>query len=381
MVLTQAIAHAVTLFIALVPPLPTPKPAAEPALFPSDPVVLITSGTRTAGLTAWEVVHDGVRYQFTTEATKLEFTANPAKYALAESGACARMGPLSGACSFERSEVVDGRIYVFASDRCRTTFMKAPRDFPEPTDAAIEANDAGRALATKARAWMHADQLPASGIILSSRSRYTEESLDAYESTEHRVGPQLQFGELYGWNEKGRYSAWWTDANFAGSSASGRKISNRSPEITLDALQLRALRRKAMLEPAFLAAVLVTPDAVLRREGPQSWTIVEAKPLDKKTADEKAARTDADAPTEEETVTGEALRVHWHGVTIEWLIDAASGEPLAQRARQRNEDSRITTITTRFESWTTINGALVPLMRRNTARAFRFDAVELRVAE
>ena len=340
---------AIALLCAAAPPLPTAKPMGGARLFPIDPVAIIDEGARKEGESTREITHGDLRYRFATDAAQKAFAANPTKYALAMSGSCARMGPLSGSCSLERSEVVEGKLYVFASDACCATFLKSPHDYLEPIEAPVKANDEGRTLAKRSRAWMRAERLPPTGVVLTSRRRETENDADAIVRVEHRVGPRLSFGELSAWSE----SVWWMKADFANPLPSGVKLSNVSAGATLDANQLHALRREAMFEPVFLVSVFGTADAMLRADATHEWTIGD------------------------ESISGLLLTTHWHGVTVEWLVDEVNGEPLAQRAKQRLKDGRIAVETVRFESWSAINDALVPLTRRSNDSEVKFDAVEV----
>lgn len=99
-----------------------------------DAVDLI-AGKETPGEEARFVDHSGHRYLFATDENKAAFLADPARYEIQMGGGCARMGPLSGACSLDRYTVHDGRLYVFASDACRSTFLKMPEKFLDPDES------------------------------------------------------------------------------------------------------------------------------------------------------------------------------------------------------------------------------------------------------
>ncbi|MBL9141360.1 MAG: YHS domain-containing protein, partial [Phycisphaerae bacterium] len=73
---------------------------------------------------------------FSSPETLARFRASPTKFAAVEGGACGRMGALSGLGDARRSVVHDGRLYFFASDGCRDTFLKAPARFIAAPDVA-----------------------------------------------------------------------------------------------------------------------------------------------------------------------------------------------------------------------------------------------------
>lgn len=104
------------------------------AEFPWDPVALV-AGSETAGQADLFVDHFVHRYRFTTSDHRELFLKNPERYEIQMGGGCARMGSLSGACDIGRFVVHEGRIYVFASDACRRTFLAAPDTFMERDDA------------------------------------------------------------------------------------------------------------------------------------------------------------------------------------------------------------------------------------------------------
>jgi YHS domain-containing protein len=62
-------------------------------------------------------------------------------------GACARMGPLSGGGTTKLYAVHDGKLYLFASESCRMTFQKSPKQFIDQADPPIETTEESRAQA------------------------------------------------------------------------------------------------------------------------------------------------------------------------------------------------------------------------------------------
>lgn len=112
--------------------------------FRFDPVAL-ASGRQVEGAPTRSVERLGYSYWFADDASRDAFLAAPEKYEIQYGGACGRMGPLGSPCGVERWATHDGRIFLFASDQCRETFIKAPETFVERADAPAVGDDAARA--------------------------------------------------------------------------------------------------------------------------------------------------------------------------------------------------------------------------------------------
>lgn len=107
--------------------------AAPIALTGLDPVELC-QGREVAGkpeLVAGNARH---RFQFSSEANRVRYMSDPERWGLQIGGACAKMGPLSGAGALERWKVYQGRIWVFASEGCRNSFEKNPAAYLDQPD-------------------------------------------------------------------------------------------------------------------------------------------------------------------------------------------------------------------------------------------------------
>jgi YHS domain-containing protein len=101
--------------------------------FRYDPVELV-KGNQVEGDEAIHADHYLFRYLFATAGNKTEFEKSPQRYEIQMGGGCGRMGPLSGVGRTDLFAVHDGRIYIFASEGCRSTFSKHPKELIEGPD-------------------------------------------------------------------------------------------------------------------------------------------------------------------------------------------------------------------------------------------------------
>lgn len=134
-------------------PLPAQTPQTTEALDGVDTVLLLKTGKETFGKSTFQTTHGSLTYLFASAETKAEFDRAPEKYAVQKNGQCARMaGGATGNPS--NYAVVDGKIYVFGSDDCRTRFLAAPAKFmtrvPPPMPTAAEAVASGKAALARA---------------------------------------------------------------------------------------------------------------------------------------------------------------------------------------------------------------------------------------
>lgn len=119
-----------------------------------DPV-LLTGGKEVQGDEQFALKRGRFRYLFANAETKAAFEREPGRYEIQLEGTCARMGPTVQG-NPDLFTVHEGRIYLFGSEACVTTFKAAPASFLEPVAAAPaasyseEAKKRGRALIEKA---------------------------------------------------------------------------------------------------------------------------------------------------------------------------------------------------------------------------------------
>lgn len=113
-----------------------------------DPVLLV-EGKQVIGqphLTAAYLRHE---YRFSTEENLARFKADPVRFAVQNGGACAKMGELTGRGSPSRWVVTRGKIFLFASDGCKSSFLQNEERYFEAVEVAPPATPEDRKRAQK----------------------------------------------------------------------------------------------------------------------------------------------------------------------------------------------------------------------------------------
>lgn len=340
------------LLLGLVPPLPAHKPVGERELFPFDPVLLVGTGEKLEGTSTREAVFGNYRYRFATDASQRAFDAMPARFAIALGGGCARMGPLGGSGDVARYEVVDEKLYIFASDVCRDGFVKDPKPFLEVVDQPFPSDKRGIALAAAARRWLRADAACPREIVVTGEREEKAGDKTTRVREEIRLGTNLSFTDYRSWND----DAFWTIASFGPTDNRATPVnamrSTVIGEKPLDPSQLDAFRRVAMLEPLFVSRVMLQPDVKFAGGGNADWKVGDR------------------------ALKGEILKIHWRGVTVEWLVHPETGQPFAQCAMRRGRDARFSRTIEAFSEWNDKGGVRVPMVRADLGGTRRFDKVE-----
>ena len=109
-----------------------------------DPVVLLQTNKEVFGKSEFASERGRFRYLFSTAETKATFDKEPAKYEIAMSGLCARMGKTVYGNPSDYF-IHDGKIYIFGSDECHKRFAADPAKYipkaaaPMPDSAAAKA--------------------------------------------------------------------------------------------------------------------------------------------------------------------------------------------------------------------------------------------------
>lgn len=87
----------------------------------NDPVAFFTEGKAVRGRPEIKADHDGLTYRFASDANRAAFLQNPQKYLPAYAGFCASGAPyaLKANIGADIFKIVDGRLYLFGSERAR----------------------------------------------------------------------------------------------------------------------------------------------------------------------------------------------------------------------------------------------------------------------
>ncbi len=97
-------------------------------------VVELFNGKEVAGTGIYSSSVHRYVYFFSNQANKKLFDENSEKYKIQLGGACGRMGPLSGAGSTSIFTVLKDKLYIFASQECKNTFLKRNEELIETDD-------------------------------------------------------------------------------------------------------------------------------------------------------------------------------------------------------------------------------------------------------
>lgn len=87
----------------------------------NDPVAYFNEGRPTAGKPELRAEHEGLSYRFASETNRNAFLQNPQKFVPAYGGFCAAGAPyaLKAAIGADTFKVVDGRLFLFGSEKAR----------------------------------------------------------------------------------------------------------------------------------------------------------------------------------------------------------------------------------------------------------------------
>lgn len=300
----------------------------QPALKQLDPVELCR-GKETLGADGIAVEYGRYRYAFHDEENRKLFLADPERFAIQLGGACGRMGPSSGRGGPDRFAVHDGRIYVFASDVCRETFMKEPSVFLDPDEAPAQGDDAarqrGRDLIEAAVAFhggaAHIDGLKT--LVLRSEWDQTQNG----ETTRRVRGWTIAFPDSVRFDDD---FGEWRSARVIHGSESFSTWTGGGPEDE-HASSTRDLLRKLAREPLVILRARTQPDFVAVSLGePPLPAGVSRRPA--------------------EELRVESVIVSFDGTRAELLIRRNSGEIVAATFRGRGPRMAYGTLTRRYEA-------------------------------
>jgi hypothetical protein len=125
------------LALAAVPATLSAQALGEVALQGYDPVAYFTEGAPRRGLPEFDVVWEGARWHFATEANRAAFVADPAAFAPQYGGNCAWAAAHGYLADVDPSQwrIVEGRLYLNANARVQRRWERDIPDFIRAADA------------------------------------------------------------------------------------------------------------------------------------------------------------------------------------------------------------------------------------------------------
>ncbi len=326
----------------------------DPALRGLDPVELC-QGREVAGKTEIALDEGGFRYLFATEESRAAFRKAPARYEIQMGGGCARMGPLSGLGSPDRFAVHDGRVYVFASDACRKTFLASPERFLEPRDPEASGDEASaeRARALLAKAVEAMGGAARVDGVTTYRERHEVERTSGGKTYDVGAEVLVAFPDSY------RRDDWWNERVEEGTApkpsspwgfvvtAGDAFRSEPDGESALHRAQREALQQERLRRPL----------EILRARGRADF------------------RAHAKGPSRVGDAEAETVAVSFAGTATTLCIDPASGRVLAIRHRGRPSSGAVGDVETRFADFREVRGLVLPF-----ARSTSLDGKEIATA-
>jgi hypothetical protein len=228
-----------------------------------DPVRL-GEGKEVAGDPGITAQHYLYLYRFIDATSRERFLSDPERYGIQMGGGCGRMGPASGKGDPERFAVHDGRIYLFASDACRTGFLKRPELFLDPdekpaTGDAAASRRAGELLDAAEKAHGIARLRAARALRLT---RIENTKVDGGEREDGRRETIRFPGDV-------RVESWWGPSRFieVDAAAGSFEINSKGESTTRHATASRDVRRSLSRRPLLLLRERGKPGFVAFRSG------------------------------------------------------------------------------------------------------------------
>lgn len=315
-----------------------------------DPVELV-AGRVVEGKPELTVERDGIAYLFATVESKAAFEKEPAKFEVADGGACGRMGPLSGLGDARRYAVHDGRIFLFASDGCRAGFLKEPAKYIERDDEKVfgsnEQVERGRALLDKAVAWAGGAQR-LKGL---KALRTTAARKEKHGETEYTITKQTAFAfpdcayQREAWND-----SWYSTT----SGPEGAAMASKRGEERIADSRARAFRREMARWPVVILKAHI--DGAPKADCPGLVVVADGQGKIGETA-------------------VEYVKVWLNGAASRLAIEPTTGKPLQLCYRGRDGTTSIGDSLRTFIAYATVDGVTMP-----TAYSVTFNGKDLPAA-
>jgi YHS domain-containing protein len=318
-------------------------PQAPEALDGVDTVLLLKTGKETFGKSAFKTTHGSLTYLFASAETKAEFDAAPDKYAVQMNGTCARMGGGTGG-NPSNYAVVDGKIYVFGSDTCRTRFLAAPAKYiprvPSPMPTSAEAVAAGRTVLAKAAAAHGGARLDAVISYLETQKAYVAAP---------RPGPAPELRFMWAFPGGAR-----SERTFAMGGANARTMTVATL-VTPKGVWNGVVNPEQPLPP-------LNPAGIAETEMAFAWHLLPL--LRNRSADGTAIASLGNA-----TVAGtdvERVRVRRGGADVTLNVDPASSRVHSLSFVGRNRDGEFGEVMILFSDYRDVSGVLVPFAEKGS---------------
>lgn len=316
-----------------------------------DPIELI-AGREVSGKPEFSIEHEGVEYHFATTENKAAFVKEPAKYEVADGGACGRMGPLSGLGDARRYAVYDNRIYFFASDGCREGFLKEPAKYIEADDpmpfGSHEKVLQGRAALNKLVAWAGGvERIRKLSTYRAWVARKEKQGEKEWAVTNETViSFPNQYFQKEAWNE-----SWFSTV----SNSEGGAMGSRRGHERIASSRRRAFNRTLAHWPIVIIKAYV--DGGPKTECPGFVVI-------------------GDGEGKLDGTSVEFVKVWFNGSGSRLTIDKASGRLLQLAFHGRDSTMRVGDSVRRFTKYSTVDGITLP-----TDYTVTFDGKDLANAD
>ena len=327
-----------------------------------DPVELV-AGREVPGKAELAVEREGIAYWFATDQNRAAFEKEPAKFEVADGGACGRMGPLSGLGDARRHAAHAGRIYFFASDGCREAFLKEPALYVETADTmpfgSHEQVLAGRATLDKVVAWAGgAEKLKAIKTYRATAARTETQGDKVWKVTDETVVafPRRYF-QKQAWND-----SWYSTA----SGPAGGSMAKSNGEERIADSRRRAFERTMARWPIVLLKARVDESAG---------------------ADCPGLVVVGDGEGELAGTPVEYVKVWLNGATSRLTVEKATGKLLQLAFHGRDTTARVGDSVRTYTAYATVDGVTLPTAYTVTfngkdipAAGAKVDAFELDAA-
>lgn len=316
--------------------------ADDPVVFKMDPIELV-NGREVEGDESITHEHGRFEYRFANEANRDAFRADPRRYEIQMDGGCGFMGSLSGVGKPDRYAVFDGHIYVFASDGCKASFLKAPErmieiDDERPTNVSRDAIAPGEALLDQAiEALGGAERLKNLRSIRYENTTETDRNGEPSKTVRthsylfpHGYHMEAWWNDHYYWSQAFDGSAGWTTFDTDLTDDEPIKVQVAMPAAA------RELVRHRYREPVALLYARHRPDFLACADGSGTLDGREVA----------------------------YVKVFTDGSLHRLGIDAESGRVLSFTYRDRGPGAYFGTIEKRYADFETINGLTLPRSAR-----------------